>query len=232
MPRPTRWAAAAIYGGPTRLCRHLSVGPRYIAAAHTCAEVWRRCGAPAEAQRGNPQGVRRIRKAAKRTIWSLRRRCHAAGWAHGRVAKSGLREKCRSGLCPSPVFSSAPCLSSPTRLPSALLAVTLRVGRMAGSLSPGSAKNAAPGCARRLFFRLRPALAPLCAYPPRFFAVTLRLFATPGFPPTPGTNGQFANWPGLYPSLQSIRAAHDGSALLFILPEFSPPGQPWRTPCA
>ena len=112
------------------------------------------------------------------------------------------------------------------------LPVTLRVGRMAGSLSPGSAKNAAPGCARRLFFRLRPALAPLCAYPPRFFAVTLRLFATPGFPPTPGTNGQFANWPGLYPSLQSIRAAHDGSALLFILPEFSPPGQPWRTPCA
>ena len=167
MPRPTKWAAAAIYGGPTRLFRHLSVGPRYIAAAHTCAEVWRRCGAPAEAQRGNPQGVRRIRKAAKRTIWSLRRGCHAAGWAHGRVAKSGLREKCRSGLCPSPVFSSAPCLSSPMRLPSALL------------------------------------------------AVTLRLFATPGFPPAPGTNSQFANWPGLYPSLRSIRAAHDGSALLF-----------------
>ena len=152
----------------TALLAYLSVGPRYIAAAHTCAEVWRRCGAPAEAQRGNPQGVRRIRKAAKRTVWSLRRGCHAAGWAHGRVAKSGLREKCRSGLCPSPVFSSAPCLSSPMRLLSALLAVTLRVGRMAGSLSPGSAKNAAPGCARRLFFRLRPALAPLCAYPPRF----------------------------------------------------------------
>ena len=163
----------------------------------------------------HPQGVRRIRKAAKRTIWSLRRRCHAAGWAHGRVAKSGLREKCRSGLCPSPVFSSVPCLSSPMRLPSALLVVTLRVGRMAGALSLGSAKNAAPGCARRLFFRLRPALAPLCAYPPRFFAVTLRLFATPGFPPAPGTNSQFANWPGLYPSLRSIRAAHDGSALLF-----------------
>ena len=115
----------------------------------------------------HPQGVRRIRKAAKRTIWSLRRRCHAAGWAHGRVAKSGLREKCRSGLCPSPVFSPAPCLSSPMRLPSALL------------------------------------------------AVTLRLFATPGFPPAPGTNSQFANWPGLYPSLRSIRAAHGGSALLF-----------------
>ena len=51
----------------------------------------------------------------------LRASCHAAGWAHGRVAKSGLREKCRSGLRPSPVFSSAPCLSSPMRLPSALL---------------------------------------------------------------------------------------------------------------
>ena len=184
MPRPTRWAAAAIYGGPTRLCRHLSVGPRYIAAAHTCAEVWRRCGAPAEAQRSTRKGY----------------------------AVSVRRQSERSGACGD--------------------VVTLRVGRMAGSLSPGSAKNAAPGCARRLFFHLRPALAPLCAYPPRFFAVTLRLFATPGFPPTPGTNGQFANWPGLYPSLQSIRAAHDGSALLFILPEFSPPGQPWRTPCA
>ena len=44
--------------------------------------------------------------------------------------------------------------------------------------------------------------------------VTLRLLATPGFPPTPGTNGQSADWPGLYPSLQSIRAARDGSALL------------------
>ena len=130
----------------------------------------------------------------------------------------------RCGWAAAPGFSAAHDGSG--------LPVTLRVGRMAGSLSPGSAKNAAPGCARRLFFRLRPALAPLCAYPPRFFAVTLRLFATPGFPPTPGTNGQFANWPGLYPSLQSIRAAHDGSALLFILPEFSPPGQPWRTPCA
>ena len=151
----------------TALLAYLSVGPRYIAAAHTCAEVWRRCGAPPRSPAQHPQGVRRIRKAAKRTIWSLRRRCHAAGWAHGRVAKSGLREKCRSGLCPSPVFSSAPCLSSPMRLPSALL------------------------------------------------AVTLRLFATPGFPPAPGTNSQFANWPGLYPSPRSIRAAHDGFALLF-----------------
>ena len=44
--------------------------------------------------------------------------------------------------------------------------------------------------------------------------VTLRLLATPGFPPTPGTNGQSVDWPGLYPSLQSIRAARDGSALL------------------
>ena len=44
--------------------------------------------------------------------------------------------------------------------------------------------------------------------------VTLRLLATPGFPPTPGTNGQSADWPGLRPSLQSIRAARDGSALL------------------
>ena len=120
MPRPTRWVAAAIYGGPTRLCRHLSVGPRYIATAHTCAEVWRRCGAPAEAQRSTRKGY----------------------------AVSVRRQSERSGACGD--------------------VVTLRVGRMAGSLSPGSAKNAAPGCARRLFFRLRPALAPLCAYPPRF----------------------------------------------------------------
>ena len=40
---------------------------------------------------------------------------------------------------------------------------------MAAPPSPGCAKNAALGCARRLFFRLRPALASLCAYPPRFF---------------------------------------------------------------
>ena len=167
-------------------CRALRDGPRppYMAALHGFAGISVRRAAiyrgrphmrrglekvrgPRRSPAQHPQGVRRIRKAAKRTIWSLRRRCHAAGWAHGRVAKSGLREKCRSGLRPSPVFSSAPCLSSPMRLPSALL------------------------------------------------AVTLRLFATPGFPPAPGTNSQFANWPGLYPSLRSIRAAHDGSALLF-----------------
>ena len=72
----------------------------------------------------------------------------------GKRSRSGRNELCRlrqserSGACGD--------------------AVTLRVGRMAGELSPGSAKNAAPGCARRLFFRLRPVLAPLCAYPPRF----------------------------------------------------------------
>ena len=33
--------------------------------------------------------------AAKRRIWSLRRRCHAVGWAHGRVAKRPFRETCR-----------------------------------------------------------------------------------------------------------------------------------------
>ena len=193
MPRPTRWAAAAIYGGPTRLCRHLSVGPRYIATAHTCAEVWRRCGAPAEAQRSTRKGYAvSVRRQSRQRLRS--------GFG-GERSRSGRNELCRlrqserSGACGD--------------------AVTLRVGRMAGALSLGSAKNAAPGCARRLFFRLRPVLAPLCAYPPRFFAVTLRLFATPGFPPAPGTNSQFANWPGLYPSLRSIRAAHGGSALLF-----------------
>ena len=87
---------------------------------HTCAEVWRRCGAPAKPSAATRKGY----------------------------AVSVRRQSERSGACGE--------------------AVTLRVGRMAGSLSPGSAKNAAPGCARRLFFRLRPALAPLCAYPPRF----------------------------------------------------------------
>ena len=50
--------------------------------------------------------------------------------------------------------------------------VTLRIGPAAGSLSLTSAKNAAPGNARRLFFRLRSALAPLRAYPPRFLVHT------------------------------------------------------------
>ena len=127
--------------------------------------AWR-CGWAAAAIYGGPTGSH-DGSWLPVTLRRLRASCHAAGWAHGRVAKSGLREKCRSGLCPSPVFSSAPCLSSPMRLLSALL------------------------------------------------VVTLRLFATPGFPPAPGTNSQFANWPGLYPSLRSIRAAHDGSALLF-----------------
>ena len=53
-------------------------------------------------------------------IQSLGRRCHAAGWAHGRVAKRPFREKCR--------------WASPS-----------------------------------LFFRLHVLLAPLCAYPPRFY---------------------------------------------------------------
>ena len=85
----------------TALPAYLSVGPRYIAAAHTCAEVWRRCGAPAEAQRSTRKGY----------------------------AVSVRRQSERPGACGE--------------------AVTLRVGRMAGSLSPGSAKNAAPGCTRR-----------------------------------------------------------------------------------
>ena len=50
----------------------------------------------------------------------LRASCHAAGWAHGRVAKRPFREKCR--------------WASPS-----------------------------------LFFRLHVLLAPLCAYPPRFY---------------------------------------------------------------
>ena len=60
--------------------------------------------------------------------------CHASGWAHGRVAKCGLREKCRSGLRPSPVFSSVPFLGFPMRLPCALL-VTRRALRD-GTLFP------------------------------------------------------------------------------------------------
>ncbi len=186
MPRPTRWGR----GAPAEAQRSTRKG--YAVSVRRQSERSGACGDAVTLRVGRMAGSLSLGSAknaapgcARRLFFRLRpvlaplcaypprfslsrcSRCHAAGWAHGRVAKSGLREKCRSGLCPSPVFSPAPCLSSPMRLPSALL------------------------------------------------AVTLRLFATPGFPPAPGTNSQFANWPGLYPSLRSIRAAHGGSALLF-----------------
>ena len=95
--------------------------------------------------------------------------CHASGWAHGRVAKCGLREKCRSGLRPSPVFSSAPCLSSPMRLPSALLRCHAPPVRDARLPSDSGHKRPVcelvwfvpvapvhPGCSRRLRASLRP----------------------------------------------------------------------------
>ena len=44
--------------------------------------------------------------------------------------------------------------------------------------------------------------------------VTLRLFTTRGFASNRDTNSRAAAPLGLYPSLRSIRAAHDGSALL------------------
>ena len=46
-----------------------------------------------------------------------------------------------------------------------------------------------------------------------FFIVTLRLFATAGFPPIRDRHGGLRP-PYAYPSLRSIQPAHDGSALL------------------
>ena len=54
--------------------------------------------------------------------------------------------------------------------------------------------------------------------------VTLRLFATRGFPPTRA--GLWGLRPYRSPSLQSIRAAHDGSALLFV--EFNKTLKGWQ----
>ena len=116
--------------------------------------------------------------AAKRRIWSLRRRCHAAGWAHGRGAKSGLREKCRSGLCPSPVFSPAPCLSSPMRLPSALLrchAPPVRDARL-----PSGSGHKQPVCELAWFVPVAP-LHPGCSRRLRasLSAISTKVFQKP-----------------------------------------------------
>ena len=77
----------------------------------------------------------------------------------------------------------------------------------------------------RLGFLLRSGLSHLLPGAPRF-SVTLRLFATPGFPPTPGRPGPGRGPPlGSAHPLRSIRAAHDGSALLLeLLPGIDPLG--------
>ena len=100
--------------------------------------------------------------AAKRRIWSLRRRCHAAGWAHGRVAKRPFRETCR-WASPSLFFRLhgllAPLCAYPTRF----------LSRCGGCATPHCLplreKHLAP--AAQLLFRLR---GSLCGCDPRLRA--------------------------------------------------------------
>ncbi len=95
-------------------------------------------------------------------------RCHAAGWAHVRIVKSGRRENTAPGYRPSPVFSSAPCLNSPVRLPSALL-------------TPGSPRSRSPQCPGPSETRRRSGRRPRCR------KVRSALFPPPGehFTPLP-----------------------------------------------
>ena len=190
--------------------------------------AWR-CGWAAAAIYGGPTGSH-DGSGLPVTLRRLRASCHAAGWAHGRVAKSGLREKCRSGLRPSPVFSSAPCLSSPMRLPSALLRCHAPPVRDARLPSDSGHKRPVcelawfvpvapvhPGCSRRLRASCHAAAAARRRLSPSDCA------SRPAAPPGPPVRSlRFGSYP----------PAPHASALLFILPEFSPPGQPWRTPCA
>ena len=129
-------------------------------------------GAPAEAQRRE----RALPLAAKRRIWSLRRRCHAAGWAHGRGAKRPFRETCR-WASPSLFFRLhgllAPLCAYPTRF----------LSRCGGCATPHCLplreKHLAP--AAQLLFRLRGALCS-CSTGPRAscYISFAELIFTPG----------------------------------------------------
>ena len=108
----------------------------------------------------------------------LRASCHAAGWAHGRVAKRPFREKCRRaspGLFFRLHVLLAPLCAYPPRF-----SVTLRLLRDATLLTPprktpcacGATAFSSAGCAVRL---LRP--------PPRFCVGAALVAARP----KPGT---------------------------------------------
>ena len=214
-------------------------------------------------------------------IQGLGRRCHAAGWAHGRVAKRPFRETCR-WASPSLFFRLhvllAPLCAYPTRF----------LSRCGGCATPHCLplreKHLAP--AAQLLFRLRdslcgcdPRLRASChaARPPRRAAFIrgsssrhsrcgLRYKRATGTfahaavsPPCPLSSPMRLPYAllchaarpprratahcsaehaaGLRPACFSVCAvrccpAPGRSALLFILPAFSPSGQPWRRPCA
>ena len=127
---------------------------------------------PAKARRRK----RALPLAAKRRIWSLRRRCHAAGWAHGRVAKRPFREKCR-WASPSLFFRLhvllAPLCAYPPRF----------LSRCGGCATPHCSslreKYLAP--AAQLLFRLRGSLCG-CSTGPRAscYISFAELIFTPG----------------------------------------------------
>ena len=106
----------------------------------------------------------------------LRRRCHAAGWAHGRVAKRPFREKCR-WASPSLFFRLhvllAPLCAYPPRF----------LSRCGGCATPHCLplreKHLAP--AAQLLFRLRGALCG-CSTGPRAscYISFAELIFTPG----------------------------------------------------
>ena len=127
------------------------------AAAH-CSPLRRKCR---RALPGLFFGLRASLCACSRALRASVSRCGGCATCGFPPPRAGLRAVLRP--CARPRFGPSALLRPPPRF-----GVTLRVGRMAGSLSPDCVKNAAPGWARRLFFHLRPALAPLCAYPPRF----------------------------------------------------------------
>ena len=151
--------------------------------------------------------------AAKRRIWSLRPRCHAARpprrTTAQHFAKNAAGPRRRSA---QPVFPSA-CFAV-VLLPGASRfgPVTLRLAR--GRVDkPGLRRKCRSGHkALRLFFGLRPVLSPLLAASV-LWAVTLRRLRDARLPSVSGWSlGRLAARRS--PSLRSIRAAPRASALL------------------
>ena len=169
-------------------------------------------------------------------IQSLGRRCHAAAAAQRHTAYPSakntlrLRRNCFFGCgarCAAATHASA--------LPVTLRA--LRDGQRSSGAPPrgiaaaASATNVPPARLLTLRFRLHVLLAPLCAYPTRF-SVTLRALRD-GQLLTAPPNMPLACGQPVFRSAQFAVALLPGAPrFFFILPAFSPSGQPWQRPCA
>ena len=115
------------------------------------------------------------------------RRCHAA--ARSRAGSLSLRLGLVSGPPRGPVLALAP-LQAPLLTACALLIVTLRIGRMAGSTTPPTPGKPGPAYGRPWALPIRSGVC--LPYAPILRASLSRCggCATRGFPPTRNTNGR------------------------------------------